>query len=152
MCREVCLCVCVSDIKTWMLSNKLQMNKDNTVVLLVTPKRVVKSEPFPEFMYINGTSVKFCPSLRNLGVTLESPLSHQHVLNICRSAFLELRRINSIRNFLSTDAVKTLVCSLFLSRIDYCNSLLAGLPQCLRKKIQSVQKCCSKDDFSSTKI
>ena len=27
---------CVSDIKTWMLSNKLQMNEDNTEVLLVT--------------------------------------------------------------------------------------------------------------------
>ena len=34
------LCVeqCVSDIKTWMLSNKLQMNEDKTEVLLVTSK------------------------------------------------------------------------------------------------------------------
>ena len=99
-----------------MLSNKLQMNEDKTEVLLVTPKRVAKSEPLPEFMNINGICVKFCPSLGNLGVTLDSTLSlHQHVLNICRSPFLELRRINSIRNFLSTDAVKTLVCSLVLS-------------------------------------
>ena len=114
------------DIKTWMLSNKLQMNEDKTEVLLVTPKRVVKSETFPEFMNINGTSVKFCPSLRTLGVTL---LLHQHVLSVCRGAFLELLCINSIHNFLTTDAVKTLVCSLVLSRIDYCNSLLACLSQ-----------------------
>ena len=112
-----------------MLSNKLQMNEDKTLVLLVTPKRVAKSEPLPEFMNINSTCVKFFPSLRNLGVLLDSTLSlHQHVLNICRSAFFELRRINSIRNFLSTDAVKTLVCSLVLSRIDYCNSLLSVSP------------------------
>ena len=116
------------------------MNEDKTEVLLVTPKRVAKSEPLPEFMNINSTCVKFCPSLRNLRVTLDSTFSlHQHVLNICRSAFLELRCINSICNFLSTDAVKTFVCSLVLSRIDYCNSLLAGLPQCLLKKIQYVQ-------------
>ena len=38
----------VSDIKTWMLSNKLQMNKDKTKVLLVTPKTVVKFEHFYE--------------------------------------------------------------------------------------------------------
>ena len=98
------------------------MNEDKTEVLLVTPKRVAKSEPFPEFMNINGTSVKFCPSLRNLGISLDSTLSlslHQHVLNVCRGAFLELRRINSIRNFLTTDAVKTLVCSLVLSLVDY---------------------------------
>ena len=87
----------MSDIKTWMLSNKLQMNEDKTEVLLVTPKRVVNSEPFPEFININGTSVKFCPSLRNLGVTLDStPSLHKHVRNVCRSAFLELRRKNFI--------------------------------------------------------
>ena len=115
----------MSDVKSWMLSNKLQMNENKTEVLLVTPKRVVKYEPFPEFMKINGTSFKFCPSLRNLGVTLDSTLSlNQHVLNVCRGAFLELQCVHSIRNFLITDAVKTLVCSLVLSRIDYCNSLL----------------------------
>ena len=111
-----------------MLSNKLQMNEDKMEVLLVTPKRVAKSEPLPEFMNINGTCVKFCPSLRNLGITLDSTLSlHQHVLNICRSTLLELQRINSIRNFLTTDALKPLVCSLVLSPIAYCNSLLASL-------------------------
>ena len=69
----------------------LKSYEDNTEVLLVTPKRVVKSEHFPQFMNINGTSVKFCPSLRNLGVTLDSTLTlHQHVLNIYRGAFLEI--------------------------------------------------------------
>ena len=148
----LCIEKCVSDIKTWMLSNKLQMNEDKTEVLLVTPKRVAKSEPFPEFMNINGTSVKFCPSLRNLGITLDSTLSlHQHILNVCRGAFLELRRINSIRNFLTTDAVKTLVCSLVLSRVDYCNSLLAGLPQCHLKKIQYVQNAAARLIFRAPK-
>ena len=144
---------CVSDIKTWMLFNKLQMNEDKIEALLVTPKRVAKSELLPKFVNINGACVKFCPSVRNLGVTLDSTLSlHQHVLNICKRAFLELQCINSIRNFLTIDAIKILVCSLVLLCIDYCNSLLSGLPQCLLKKIQYVQKCCSNDDFSGTKI
>ena len=43
---------------------------------------------------------------------------HQHVMNVCRVAYLELRRINSIRNLPFVDAVKTLVCSLVLSRLD----------------------------------
>ena len=128
------------------------MNKDKTEVLLVTSKRVIKSEPFPEFMNINGTSVKFCPSLRNLGVTLDSTLSlHQHVLNVCRGTFLELQRINAIRHFLTTDAVKTLVCSLVLLHIGYCNSLFAGLPQCLLKKIQYVQNVTAKMIFRTPK-
>ena len=72
--------------------------------------------------------LKISSSFRNLGVTLDSTLSlHRHVMNVCRVAYLELRRINSFRNFLSVDSVKTLVCSLVFSRLDYCNSLLSIL-------------------------
>ena len=48
-------------------------------------------------------------------------------------------QIYSIRHFLSTSATKTLVCSFALSRLDYCNSLLAGCPQYLIDKLQRVQ-------------
>ena len=88
-------------------------------------------------MNINGTCVKFNPSVRNLGVTIDSTLSlHEHVMNVCRVAYLELRRINSIWDLLSVDAVKTLACSLVLSHLDYCNSLLVGLPQYLIKRLK----------------
>ena len=133
-CLSSILCVekCVSDVKTWMTSNTLEMNEYKTEVLLVTAKRVVNLQHLPEFMNINVTYIKFSPSVRNLGVTLDSTLSlHQHVMNVCRVAYIELRRINIIRNLLSVDAVKTVVCSLVLSRLDYCNSLLVGLPHIL---------------------
>ena len=37
-CLSSILCVekCVSDVKTWMMSNELQMHEDKTEVLLVT--------------------------------------------------------------------------------------------------------------------
>ena len=138
-CLSSILCVekRVSDVKTWMTSNKLQMNEDEMDVLLVTAKRIFNLHHLPEFMNINGTCIKFSPSVRNLGVTLNSTLSlHQHVMNVCRVAYLELRRINSFRNLRSVDAVKTLVYSLVLSRLDYCNSLLVDLPQYLIKRLQ----------------
>ena len=59
--------------------------------------------------------------------------------NLVRSANFELRRISSIRHLLSTDATKTLVSAFVLSRLDYCNSLLFGCPQCLLNKLQKVQ-------------
>ena len=39
-CLSSILCVekCVSDVKTWMTSNKLQKNEDKTEVLVVTAK------------------------------------------------------------------------------------------------------------------
>ena len=114
-------------------------------VLLVTAKRIVNLQHLSEFMNINGTCIKFSPSVRNLGITLNSTLSlHQHVMNVCRVAYLELRRIISIRNLLSVDAVKTLVCSFVLSRLDYCNSLLVGLPQYLIKRLQRAQNVAAR--------
>ena len=52
---------------------------------------------------------------------------------------MELRRIGLIRKYLTVDAAKTIVYSLVLSRLDYCNSILSGSPKCLIKKLQRVQ-------------
>ena len=60
-------------------------------------------------------------------------------MNTCRAAYIELRRISSIRHFLSVDATKTLMSSLVLSKLDYCNSLLSGSPQHLIQLFQKVQ-------------
>ena len=94
----------------------------------------------PTSVNINNTPVSFSSTVRSLGVTLDQNLSlQQHVTNICRSAYSELRRIGSIRHYLSEDATKILVCAFVLSKIDYCNSLLAGLPQYLLHKLQRIQ-------------
>ena len=43
------------------------------------------------------------------------------------------------------DAAKTIVCSLVLSRLDYCNSILSGSPKWLiQKKIQRVQNTAAR--------
>ena len=65
-------------------------------------------------------------------------------MNVCMVAYLELRRINSIRKLLFIDAVKTLVCSLVLSHNDYCNSLLVGLPQSLIKRLHELQNAAAR--------
>ena len=75
-CLSSILCVekCASDVKTWMTSNELQMNEDKTEVLLVIAIRVVNLQHLPEFMKINVTCVKISPSVRNLGVIVDSTI------------------------------------------------------------------------------
>ena len=53
--------------------------------------------------------------------------------------YFQLRNIGSIRNCLTEDVTKTLVTSLVLSRLDFCNSLLSGLPQDAMHRLQIVQ-------------
>ena len=75
----------------------------------------------------------------------------QQVSNICQSAYLELRRISSIKHVITVDATKTLVTSLVLSRLDYCNFLLSGIPQQLIDKLQKVQNSSARLIFKTSK-
>ena len=68
--------------------------------------------------------------MRDLGVILDTELSFSpHVNQLVSRCFYQLRRIKSSVRALPTEAAKTGVNSFVVSRIDYCNSLLAGAPQ-----------------------
>ena len=47
--------------------------------------------------------------------------------------------IRRIRKFLSFEAAKTLIQALVISRQDYCNSVLHGIPAILTNKLQRIQ-------------
>ena len=61
------------------------------------------------------------------------------VLSVVRAVNCELRRIGSIRRYLSESAAQTLVSAFVLSRIDYCNAFLYGCPQHLLNRVQKLQ-------------
>ena len=89
---------------------------------------------------------------KNLGITLTNNLSmEKHVTNICRSAYIEIRRISTIRHFLIIDATKPLLCAFVLSKLDYCNSLLSGSPKHLLDKLQKVQNSAARLVFKALK-
>ena len=90
-------------------------------------------------------------SVRNLGVTFDQSLC-QHVANVCRLCYLEIRHISSVRHLLSDDATKTLLCAFVLSRLDYCNALLAGSPKHLIEKLQKVQNHVARLVFRCSKF
>ena len=62
-----------------------------------------------------------------------------HVSNIARTCYLELRRFASIRRFLTSTAIATLVSAFAFSRIDYCNSLLFGSTHDVTSHLQRIQ-------------
>ena len=51
-----------------------------------------------------------------------------HVNKIASACFYHIRRLRQIRHHVSREVLKQLVTSLILSRLDYCNTILAGLP------------------------
>ena len=63
----------------------------------------------------------------------------QHISHLCRSAYLAMRQIASIRRYLTEKNTVQLVCSFVLSRLDYCNATLAGLPATHIARLQRIQ-------------
>ena len=131
---------CISDIKSWMTYNKLQLNNDKTELIFIVPKRLLSSNLIPTSVQLENSSIQTSSTVRNLGFTLDQTLSFQsQIASVCRACYLELRRIGSVRHLLTEEATKTLISAFVLSRIDYCNSLLAGCPKYLLFKLQKVQ-------------
>ena len=56
-----------------------------------------------------------------------------------------------ISHYLSEDVTKILLCAFVLSRLDYCNSLLAGCPKYLLSKLQKVQNSAARLIFRTTR-
>ena len=65
----------------------------------------------------------------------------EHITATCRSANFQLYRLSRIRRYLSPDALKMAVHLLIASKLDYCNSVLVGLPKTQINKLQHIMNC-----------
>ena len=87
-----------------------------------------------------SAQIPFKKSVKNLRFTLDCHLTmNAHVSNIARTFYFELRRLSSIRRFLTSTATATIVSPFDLSRIDYCNSLLFGSTHDVTSHLQRIQ-------------
>ena len=125
-----------------MTVNQLKLNDDKREALLFPFSSSLKHSAvsLPDSITLGSHNNPFSDSPRNLGFILGSKLSmKKHVIKICQTAYFELKRISSIRSFLTEDATKTLVTSYILSRLDYCNCLLMGTPNSVIQPLQKIQ-------------
>jgi hypothetical protein len=129
----------LESVYCWLVSNRLSVNPSQTEFILVgTPQQRSK---------IASSSVSFCTytltptaQARNLGVIFDSDLSFkQHISSICSSSFYHIRQLRQIRSSLDTNSAIALANSLVSSKLDYCNSLLYGLPASSLNRLQRVQ-------------
>ena len=108
--------------------------------MLVTSKRTKHLHSLPTSITIGNAQIPFKKYVKNLGFTLDCHLTmNAHVFNIARTCYFELRRLASIRRFLTSTATAKLVSAFVLSRIDYCNSLLFGSTHDVTSHMQRIQ-------------
>ena len=68
----------------------------------------------------------------------------EHVNKICKTSYYHLRNISKIRKYLTEETTEILVHAFVTSKLDYCNSLLYGLPKHIIGSLQSVQNTAAR--------
>jgi hypothetical protein len=135
---------CVGVISNWMRSNRLQLNSDKTEVLWCATGRRQHQLP-TDALSIDGVPVVPVTSIRNLGIFIDSDLvMRTHVRRTVSGCFGALRQLRQIRSSVLTATFQSLVVALVLSRLDYGNGVLVGLPAHLVRRLQSVQNAAAR--------
>jgi hypothetical protein len=67
-----------------------------------------------------------------------------HIKSTLKAVHFHIHQIGKIRRNLDLASAKKLVHSVVSSRLDYCNSLLAGLPDNLIKRLQHAQNSAAR--------
>ena len=94
---------------------------------------------------IGGTVVDCSSQVRDLGVIFDRVLSlRQHVTYTSNTCRFHLRYISRIRKYIPQDISVVLSKSLVMSRLDYSNGLLYGLPKCTVSGLQAVQNSAAR--------
>ena len=142
---------CISSVKEWMDRNKQKLNDTKTEYMLAGKASLLSICDKPP-MNINGTEILPTSKVKNVGVIFDDELTmSDQISSLCQQMFGQIRKISLYRNYLTDDVVIQLMVSLVLSRMDYCNSLLTGLPDYLITKLQRVQNCAAKICFRKRK-
>ena len=139
-------CVSVADVSQWCESRRLQLNADKTEVIWFGSRANLNKLHYQEH-HIQISSEIIIPTsvVRDLGVQLDSELSmKQHIRKVAATCFFHLRRLRQIRRRVGQELTLYLVLAYVITRLDYCNSLLAGLPLSSFEPLQRVQNAAAR--------
>ena len=141
-CRTDCLTVSMSWQPGW--NSSLKLNRSKTEAIWFSSLRKVNKLPTKQIRIL-VTFISPSESVKSLGVFMDRDLSmNSHISKMLQAGFSALRQIRSIKKCLFYESLRTLAVTSILSRIDYCNTLLAGLPEKQLSRVQSFMDTTSR--------
>jgi len=132
------LSACIDDVHSWMSSNRLQLNTNKTELLWCATARRQHQLPRSAFR-IGPHDIIPSKTVRDLGIFIDADLSmRSHVQRTVAGCFAVLRQLRSVRRSVPSSVFQTLIVSLVLTKLDFGNATLSGLPTNLLNRLQSV--------------
>jgi Reverse transcriptase (RNA-dependent DNA polymerase) len=137
---------CTTDIINWCASYRLQLNESKTELTWFGKRsRLNKLVDMDQTVTVGASVIQPAAVIRDLSVLLDQELiMTQHIARVTSSCFYQLRRLRQIRRPIGQELVAQLVHLFVLSRLDYRNSILAGLPKSAIMPLQRVQNAAAR--------
>ena len=134
---------CTQRVHNWLMNNGFHLNPSKSEAIAFFNPRSKPLESLAESIAsisVAGSPIKLQSSIKNLGVYLDSRMSiDRQVSETCKAFYFHIRALRHIRSSLTTEACKTTAAAIVGSRLDYCNSLLAGTFVSNLARLQLVQ-------------
>jgi len=135
--------ICLQDIDLWMISNRLKLNNDKTKLIIMHGRN--RPQLPLDSIIISQTQINATKSVKNIGAWFDVNMNMEtHITNTCKSAYYQLKNIASVRKFISKQHCEILIHAFITSKLDFCNSILIGIPQNLLQKLQHVQNSAAR--------
>ena len=132
---------CIVDIRKRILQDRLRLNDDNTEFIIIGTRQQLAKVNI-DSMQVSESSITPTSRVKNPGCWFDGQLKMDTQINsICKTALFHLYNIRRIRKFLNFECTKILVKT---SRLDFCNSLLYGLPNNQLHKLQRIQNAAAR--------
>ena len=136
---------CITSVQSWMAKHYLKMNNDKTEFLVISTKQMAQKMEGLLSLQIGSDMISPTPNAKNLGVMIDCNLSMEaQISSVCKYSYLQLRNINQISRYLDKDSLECIVHAFVTTRLDYCNSLLCGLPSTQIERLQSIQNAAAR--------
>jgi len=131
---------CVSEVAKWCPSRRLQLNDDKTEMIWFGSRPNLAKLQRINLSLQHTAQQRRPASGRLYGLRADDERTRRQ--NRC--CFYHIRRLRQVRRRIGQKVTQQLVLALIMSRLDYCNSVLAGLPTSTLQPLQRVQNAAAR--------
>ena len=131
-------------IRQWMSRNKLKLNDGKTELIHIR-SRFRDSSHNALTIQMGDSCVASSKTVKNLGVIFDEYMTMEcQVKSLVRASYAAIRNISRLRPYLDKSSTEKLVHAYISSRLDYCNSMLYGIPDNLLCHLQRLQNTAAR--------